>query len=227
VLVHGWQDREGRRLLPAIVFVDEGEWSQVVRAFCNESGPQFFSVKGYGVLQRRTGKQVRETGTRVIQTGDSYAVLRSSAGQVFVEANVDSWKSWLHSRWQTPIGKAGAMTLYDPSVSIDEVAGVQSTVSPRSASIEHLSYAKHQVSEKEVMDFDPHQGTVTRWEVVSRKNHHLDAMMLASVAGHAAGVRLIEEKQGEGNAAEGTAGAAPPDDDGSRYNPLNRFRGRW
>jgi hypothetical protein len=72
----------------------------------------------------------------------------------------------------TPLNKPGAMTLFDGN--------------------NHLSFAKHLTAERQVEEFSPGEGTVIRWEAVSRNNHYLDATCLACVAGHEAGMRLIE-----------------------------------
>jgi hypothetical protein len=59
-------------------------------------------------------------------------------------------------------------------------------------STDHLSFAKHLTAEKQVEEFVPREGTVVRWEAVSRNNHWFDASTMACVAGHAAGVRLAQ-----------------------------------
>lgn len=188
----GWPLLSGGRRYQTFSFVDEGNWTSTVRESCIELGiPGVYSVKGFGVLQRRTGQAKRDTGTKVLQVGENYNLLQSARGEQFIEVNVDKWKSFLHSRVTTPLGKPGAFTFYDPSVSPFSTPDRRSVVMPGNPA-EHLSFAKHLCAEKQVMDFDAREGTVIRWEAISRNNHDLDASMLASVAGHAAGVRLLQ-----------------------------------
>ena len=221
VLLPGWQLGEAR-VTPTLVFVDAGYQQAVVHQFCAESGPQFFAVKGYGVLQRRSGSNARVTGSKTVHHGDKYTVARLPGGELLAEVNVDVWKSWLHARLRTPLGQPGALTLFDPHVSAavdDGRPAASTTVKPSAANVEHLSYAKHLMAEKQVEDWDPKDGAVVRWEAVSRKNHYLDATMLACVAGHAAGVRLLDPA-----APPQPAASAEPADDG--VNPLTNYR-RW
>src|SRR5205823_349351 len=75
-----------------------------------------------------------------------------------IEVNADHWKSWVHQRLATPLGKPGAMTLFH--------AGLQ----------EHLALAKHLTAEAKVEEFIAGKGMVERWERVRRQNHWLDAL---------------------------------------------------
>jgi phage terminase large subunit GpA-like protein len=168
----GWKHGDAT-VRPAIIFVDAGNWQQTVQAFCAQSGQHFFATKGYGIGQKRDGKYKRDTGAKVIGIGDNYALIELVDGTRLMEVNADRWKSFLHARWHTPIGQPGAMTLFEKG--------------------EHLSFCKHQVAERLVEEFVPKEGTVQRWEAVNRNNHYLDATTLACVAGHAAGMRLIEQ----------------------------------
>lgn len=72
------------------------------------------------------------------------------------------------------MGEPGAMTLFQAPVH------------------EHLSLAKHLTAEKKTEEFIAGKGVVTKWERIRRNNHWFDALYNACVAGHHAGVRLIE-----------------------------------
>jgi hypothetical protein len=99
------------------------------------------------------GEYKRETGSKVVGDGEHYNLVQRPDGRQFLEVATDKWKSWLHARLKTPIDQPGAMTLFDPGIETGE----------------HLSFAKHLTSEKQVEEFEPGQGTVTKWEAVSRQ----------------------------------------------------------
>lgn len=82
----------------------------------------------------------------------------------------------MHQRLSTPVGKAGAMTLF------------------RARPDEHLSLAKHLTAESKVEEFVAGKGVVVKWERIRRQNHWFDALYNACCAGHACGVRLVDEQ---------------------------------
>ena len=96
---------------------------------------------------------------------------------MLAEVNADHWKSWVHQRLETPLGQPGAMTLF------------------QAPPHEHLSLAKHLTAERKVEEFMPGRGVVTRWERIRKNNHWFDALYNACAAGHASGVRLLEEER--------------------------------
>ena len=99
---------------------------------------------------------------------------------LLLEINADHWKSWVHQRLGTPVGSAGAMTLF-------------STPDPQ----EHLGFARHLTAEVRVEQFIAGKGVQIRWERVRKQNHYLDALYNACAAGHGAGVRLLDEVKPE------------------------------
>jgi hypothetical protein len=76
----------------------------------------------------------------------------------------------------TPLDKVGAMTLFKAQL------------------IEHLSLAKHLTAETKTEEFVAGKGVVVKWERIRRANHWFDALYNACVAGHACGVRLVDEQ---------------------------------
>ncbi len=197
----GWPCGD-KNIKAALRFVDCGDWQDTILAFIAESGEGWFGTKGFGLGQRRAGRVKRDTGSAVIGTGDKYNIVRLPGGAVIIEVNADHWKSWLHSRLHTPMNQPGAFTLFD--------------------SLDHLSFAKHLTAEKQFEDFSPEDGTVIRWEAVSRNNHWFDSTTLTCVAGHAAGIRLLSD-------------TLPPPQVAPTTNPENlstsdwlaRGRGKW
>lgn len=177
VLDHGWGGMK-----PTFVFVDAGNWQTTVQQWCIAAGGNFIPTKGFGATQRRIGQSRRDTGAKVIRPGEGYNLVAMPDGTTLLEINTDRWKSWLHARLQTPIDKPGALTLFDSG---DGRGGGDNN---------HLSFAKHNCAERQVEEFVPGTGTVTKWEALSRSNHWGDATVEACVAGHAAGVRLDHDK---------------------------------
>ena len=88
----------------------------------------------------------------------------------------DHWKTWVHQRLSTPLGKAGAMSLFQAS--------------PQ----EHLALAKHLTAETKTEEFVAGKGVVVKWERLRRQNHWFDALYNACAAGHLGGVRLAEHQ---------------------------------
>jgi phage terminase large subunit GpA-like protein len=204
VLAKGWESDERPRGSD-MTLVDSGDYTGVAYAFCEESGTRFLPSKGFGAGQdqSRSYREVKTTGSIVVQIGEGYHVVRLEGRQTFlVEVNADYWKSWTHERLQTPVGQPGAMTLHHAS-------------SPH----EHLGFGKHLTAEKREQIFVAGKGTVTRFRAVHRNNHWLDATCLACVAGHGMGQRLIEAA-----VAAATSSAAAPE--AEEFNPLTSYR-RW
>lgn len=172
VIAAGWKCGE-TTMKPTFVFVDAGNWQNTVINFTLESGAPFFPTKGYGIGQRREGQYKRPTGSTVIWSGENYALVKLEDGRHFAEVKVDYWKSWVHARLHTPVDQPGALTLFESN--------------------DHLSFAKHLTAEKQIEEFVPREGPVTRWEAVSRVNHWFDATVLACVSAHKAGMRLIDQ----------------------------------
>ncbi len=157
--------------------IDSGWHPESVYAFLPEACIEFKPAKGYGVGQQRMRpySQPKSTGATITKIGEGWHACRLTSPRVqLVEVDVDHWKSWLHARLRTPKGDPGSFKLFKVN-----------------NANEHLSFAKHLVSERQVEEFDPRKGKIVRWELVQRANHWLDAAMLACVAGNIAGVRLI------------------------------------
>lgn len=172
----GWPHGTGVAV-PAVVLLDAGnEWGDLVSKLCEETGRAWLPAKGFGTRQYRGGRSShkKESPTKIVQVGDNFHIASVAGWRVpLVDIDADYWKTWLHSRLQTPEGKPGALTLFNGA--------------------DHFTYAKHMTAEKKVEEFVAGKGAVTRWEAISRNNHYLDSTCLACVAGHIAGVRLIHE----------------------------------
>ena len=96
-----------------------------------------------------------------------------------MEIDADHWKTWVHQRLSTPVGKAGAMTLFQAP--------------PQ----EHLALVKHLTAETKTEEFVAGRGVVVKWERLRRQNHWFDALYNACAAGHLCGVRLVSPDQAD------------------------------
>lgn len=174
----GWIG-QAKPAVPDAVWLDAGWMGQVVYGFCRESGPRYLATLGRGASQH-AGVYVKpkRTGKLVQEIGEDYHVEWVERDQCHVViVNSDAWKSFAHRRLVTPVGKPGAMTLFDDQ-------GDKNT---------HTSFAKHMTAERQVEEFVVGKGRVTKWVTESRSNHWFDALYLACAAAHFCGWSLIEE----------------------------------
>lgn len=171
----GWPTVAGGSRSPELVLADSGWHADTVYDFCRGHAPRWCAAKGFGAGQY-AGSSYREpktTGNVVSQISDGYHVARlEKRGTRLLEVNVDRWKSQVHQRLNTAMGESGAMDLFRADVR------------------EHITFASHLASERQVGQFKAGKGWITTWKVRSRQNHWLDAVTLAAVAGHVMGVRV-------------------------------------
>jgi hypothetical protein len=73
--------------------------------------------------------------------------------------------------------------------------------------------AEHLPAEVKTEEFVAGKGVVTKWERIRKQNHWFDALYNTRVAGHAAGVRLVDEVQ---KPAPPPPRRQPEEDDGDR-----------
>jgi phage terminase large subunit GpA-like protein len=186
----GWQGRD-EIVKPGAVFIDCGwvgeeseDLDEIVYAFCRESNElcgedRYMPAKGWAAGRYR---HPTEKSERVREVGDNYYVARIPEKRArLVHVNSDYWKGKVHERCRTPLGKPGALTLFATSKRSDGTPNHN----------DHIAIAKHVVAEKQEEEFEPGKGVTRRYVVLSRANHWLDALMLASAAGHRAGYRLV------------------------------------
>jgi phage terminase large subunit GpA-like protein len=160
----GWTLGE-RTLLPQIVLVDSGNWTDTIYGFCVESGLPFYPAKGFGAKQ--AGRQKDFTGT-------SWKSVVLPSGIQLIDINADEAKGYVHQRLKTPLGMPGAMTFFRPSQGSD-----------------HRTFAHHLLSEREVEEFIAGRGLVKKYEQIRRQNHFLDSTALAAMGGVIVGQRVV------------------------------------
>lgn len=133
-------------------------------------------AKGYGASTRNGAyRSKKTTGALVAEIGEEYHVARLRKRQTkLMEFNADYWKSWLHDRLHTPTGQPGSMTLYSAPPN------------------DHLSVSKHLTAEVQESKWVAGKGEIIVWRQKHANNHWLDAAVMACVAAHRAGVRILE-----------------------------------
>jgi hypothetical protein len=147
------------------VAVDSGNWESTIVAFCRRAASGSFPPRGSASSSSAAASIAREPG---------YEVVPQPAGYSLVEINADFWKSWVHARLQTPVGQPGGLTLFH---------GIGQRA-PEFCQAPDRREARGGIHRR------PRAGD--RWERVNRNNHYLDALALASVAGHGVGERIVE-----------------------------------
>lgn len=202
----GWPDADGRMVKPIQAWVDCGwqgkkEEPDFVYDFIRETnGIQplkdhvWRACKGFGSNQYsgehyRAPLKVNET---TLYVGDHYHLekIRRDTGLIYVvHFSADHWKMFFHRRLATPVGRDGAMTLFN------------------ARDYEHLTVARHYTAERQIEEYDPRRGYFIKWESVRKANHYLDAGSIATIAAHWAGVRLDGEPWTP--PAQRTSGPAP------------------
>lgn len=163
---------------PDLAFVDAGYMTDVVYAFCRESGNRFLPSVGRGASQQHQQHYNRttQTGSVVRHLGEGFHInWLPSANTFLAEIDADHWKTWVHQRLSTPITSVGAMTLFQGTLQ------------------DHLAFAKHMTAEVKTEEFIAGKGMVAKWERRRKQNHWFDALYNACAAGHYCGVRLVEE----------------------------------
>lgn len=182
MVLEGFQSPSGR-ILPRHVLIDARYQGDIVFAFARECQQThdrlFLPAMGLGRGKQYVGpyKAPKEAKGDVVLLRPGYHVAWRPDKQCFVVmVDADHWKTFLHRRLATPLGKPGALTLYDSR-------------DPR----EHVSLSKHFTSEKQKIEFIPDIGEVVTFLRQSRNNHWLDSAYNACVAADLAGMRVLEE----------------------------------
>jgi phage terminase large subunit GpA-like protein len=190
IVAKGWDSDLGPQV-PQAKLVDTGNWTDLAYAFCSESGPDWIPCKGFGVEQRGRYSEPRQTSRSIAFIGEGYYIARLPKKRVkLCEVNADHAKSRLHASLSTPVGKPGAMTLFNAP--------------PQ----EHTSIAKHFTAERKEQRFVPGRGSVTAFRAMHRNNHYLDAAALAGVGAHLAKHWLVRFSASYGPFGKAAAAAA-------------------
>lgn len=183
----GWQSPDGKKHLPAQVWIDSGwhEHTDAVYQFCIAANKKlglaigselYRPTKGYGEGQRRMTRYIAPTAKKkgVIYIGNEFHIAkvqrngRVVPGVMLVHVNSDNWKSELHQRLVMPTEEPLSLTLYEAA-----------------AFAEHTELCQHLTAEKQMEKFLPGKGVVIVWERIDRNNHWLDSTYASICAGDA------------------------------------------
>lgn len=165
----GWKDEDGRTIQPMQVWIDSGYKPEPIYKFTAEhKNRRYLATKGFG--------SSADLDAHYSQRKGEYAGRGYQPGQDFVGMAVDAdhWKTFVHTRLNTPVGLPGAMTLYDTSA------------------FNHRGFAHHILAERCFVEYVPKRGNVTKWERVAKDNHKFDCTAYAAAAAHYCGVRLLD-----------------------------------
>jgi hypothetical protein len=119
---------------------------------------------------------------RIIAIGDGYHEKIGERRRVVFNIDANQWKSKVQEALVLP---------YSPDT--DEITKGAVTLFAANPE-EHITFAEHMGSEKQVSKFVPGEGTIMVWECPSGNNHWLDAVYLAMVAGHRCGFRFADDE---------------------------------
>jgi phage terminase large subunit GpA-like protein len=125
---------------------------------------------------------------RLVHQGHHYHIAAIPRARInLLEFDDGFWKLWLRHRWTCPAEASGAMTLYARP--------------PH----EHQQLARHLLAERPREEIRPGRGPVIVFDEIHRSNHLLDALKMASIAGHLAGARLESDAATTSTAATTSA----------------------
>lgn len=206
----GWRrEKSGDMVRPDAVFIDSGNWTEVVYGFCRKHAGRYWPVKGFGMSTYTGGRYAapKKRTDAIYKVGDGWHVARVPAKKIrLVEFDADLWKTKTHERLTTPLGEPGALTLYQAD-----------------REEEHLQFAKHMVAENRVEVFERgNKGTAVRWEHRGRANHLLDGTSMALCAGDFVGVRIRKKDENPDRVSRGGAGGAEKRVDGGWFSRQRR-----
>lgn len=159
------KDSEGEDRWVDMTLVDSGFLEKTIYTFCNESGPRYRPIKGYGTKQGQKRftppPQKNKTKRPLFQC----YVSKLSTGQLLWHVNADYWKLFAQMRYLQDPETNGSCSLFgmDPA--------------------KHRTFGNHIVSEL----FD---AEAQKWEEQSKHNHFLDANGYADCAGGMLGIRI-------------------------------------
>ena len=157
------------RLVPTQTWVDRGWKTDIIQAFCDESGNRFHPVKGYGTSQDKTYTVPQSA----IKTGLDYCFVRRKTTKgdvIYVRINADEWKSRVWDSFGCPTTEFRALSLF------------------KDAEIAHKTYARHLTSEMAQSAFVRGKGVVKKWIKLRDQNHYFDTTYIACCASHYCGI---------------------------------------
>ena len=181
----GWRTNMLSENPPDLCFIDSGSGfhQPAVYEFVRRiGGIPFAAAKGWDIGRFRL-PPVNEQGQaakgkRVFQ--ETYAHYQPDAKLWLYNINTEYWKNWLQERFLTP-------TFDDQQKFNDGSLSLHSTRDPK----RWLEFSNQICAEGREEIFVPGSGYKSSWKVYNKRNHKLDATMMACAAGGVLGLRLI------------------------------------
>ena len=160
------KDTEGNDRWVDLTLVDSGFLEKTVYTFCNESGPRYRPIKGYGSKSGQKRYAPPQQKQKNKKPSFHCYVSKLSSGQLLWHVDADFWKLWCQMRFLQDPETNGACALWgmDPQ--------------------KHRNYANHVVAEL----FDPE---TRKWEEQNKHNHFLDASAYADCGAGMLGIRIM------------------------------------
>lgn len=181
MLAQDWRSESGGVLRMDRILIDSG-WGQhtaTVRAAVRATRAPVNTSKGFAIGAKHT-KQIaegrRKPGERVGLNWRMTDPIRSGIGVREVQFDSNFWKSWVASRFRTPVGVPGSLEICG-----DSPADIR----------RHTQLARQFEAEESVL-VEAAGRRVEEWLIrrPGLDNHFLDCVVLASVAANIAGVRI-------------------------------------
>lgn len=156
----------------SLVLIDSGYLTSTVNQFCDSDLRLYMPMQGVGVRASSNPLGTR-SGSKAISVGWNYEIRKSPQyGRLrYVLADVNAYKTFVHERFKTPFGGAGALGLFKNK--------------PRN----HQMWADHMLSET-YTDVTANGRTVQEWvNPPNGQNHFFDTLVGCHVAAVIEGVR--------------------------------------
>jgi phage terminase large subunit GpA-like protein len=202
-ILTGWTcEGGGPALVPHAVGIDaayQGDReSTVVYQFVRETNAlverrMFWPILGHGSASTRgmPYRQPAKASGDVKLIGERYYAKWMTDHACFIlHVDADHWKTQVHERLAVPVESSGSMTLFTAPAS------------------EHTTYVKHLTAERQVEEYVPGKGPISRWVRERKANHYLDTLYNALMLAHLCGIRMTEPETVAGGPAAATAEAA-------------------
>jgi len=160
------KDSDGNERGVDLTLVDSGFLEKTIYTFCNESGPRYRPIKGYGTKQGQKRYAPPPTKQKLKRPLHKCYVSKLNTGQLLWHVDADYWKLFAQMRYLQDPETNGACSIWgmDPA--------------------KHRNFGNHIVSEL----FDAETG---KWEEQNKHNHFLDANAYADCAAGMLGIRII------------------------------------
>jgi len=188
-----WSANEGEFRKPEYVFIDCGNWMNVICNFVRTCIPIrsgcYYAVRGCGTM-REYGKTYTPAPANPGKKAQTYVgqcmhAVRYPNGSDVIEVDADYWKGWMFSRLASPTDSASPLLFYKPE-----------------AGRGHTIICDHFCAEERQAKYVEGKGIIVSWVRVSRQNHYLDAAYYACAASWPAKIRLSGEAEAPARKAE-------------------------